>query len=268
MVSEPISPELVLVDPELARRERERPAQHASSKELADAVVDRQKVLPQATLPREMPPPLRRRRRFFRGRLNRFLVFTLCLISLMGLGGLLALTLPGERGERRTLALPRATSPTEAIGSVARAGSRSASHPPSSSTAARRQEATPKPQRSGSRRTRVPAVKRGKQRNAPKHSAARAGTKLPVETRATVERKILALVVQSPAGKLPPSLIDRQTGLAKNNLQAICRRTINSRSFLCVVRSAVRPSDGRVSVSYQPTHDGRGRFTWSRHGSG
>jgi hypothetical protein len=229
-------------------------------------------VLPQATLPREMSPPLRRRRRFFRGRLNRFLVFTLCLISLMGLGGLLALTLPGERGERRTLALPRATSPTEAIGPVARSasGSISTSRPLPSSTAPRRQEATPKPQRSGSRPTPRPAVKRSKQRNAPtpKRSAARARAKLPVETRATVERKLLALVVQSPAGKLPPSLIDRQTGLAKNNLQAICSRVSNSRSFRCVVKSAVRPSDGRVYVSYQPTHDGRGRFRWSPRGSG
>lgn len=39
------------------------------------------------------------------------------------------------------------------------------------------------------------------------------------ETSAMVERKILARVVQSPAGKLPPALIDRQAGLAKNNLQ-------------------------------------------------
>jgi hypothetical protein len=164
---------------------------------------------------------------------------------------LIALRLPGERGEQRTPELPQVTAHA-------------------SSKAARRQEATSKPQRSGSRPTPGPAVKRSKQRNAPtpKHNAARAGAKLPIETRATVERKILALVVQSPAGKLPPGLIDRQTGLAKNNLQAICRRVSNSRSFSCVVRSAVRPSDGRVYVSYRPTHDGRGRFTWSRHGSG
>lgn len=271
MVSEPISPELVLVDPELARRERERPAQHASSKALADAVVGRQKALPQATLPREMPPPLRRRRRFFRGRLNRFLLFTLCLISLMGLGGLLALTLPGERGERRTLALPRATAPTESIGSVARSGSRSASHPPGSSTAAQRQEATTRSRGPRSPLTPVHAAKRAKLREAPppkRGTETHSPSALPVETHSTVERKLLALVVRSPAGKLPPKLIDRTTGLAKNNLQAICGRTSNSRSFLCVVKSAVRPSDGRVYVSYQPTHDGRGRFTWSRHRSG
>lgn len=51
-----------------------------------------------------------------------------------------------------------------------------------------------------------------------------------------VERKVLALVVRSPAGKLPPALIDRQTGLAMNNLQAVCR--LGKASSFCVVRPA------------------------------
>lgn len=270
MVSEPISPELVLVDPELARRERARALQRANSEALAGAAVGRQEALGTQTLARE-PPQRHHRRWLVRGSVSRFALFALCLIGLMALGVFVALRLHGERGNPRTLALPQVTRHNRSIGSVAgsASGSRATSLPLGSSTAPRRQEATPKQQRSGSRRTPGPAVKRGKQRKAPtpKRGAARAGAKLPIETRASVERKLLALVIQSPAGKLPPSLIDRKTGLAKNNLQAICRHTSNSRSFHCVVKSAVKPSDGRVYVSYQPTHDGRGRFTWS-HRSG
>lgn len=270
LVSEPISPELVLVDPELARRERARALQRANSEALAGAAVGRQEALGTQTLARE-PPQRHHRRWLVRGSVSRFALFALCLIGLMALGVFVALRLHGERGNPRTLALPQVTRHNRSIGSVAgsASGSRATSLPLGSSTAPRRQEATPKQQRSGSRRTPGPAVKRGKQRKAPtpKRGAARAGAKLPIETRASVERKLLALVIQSPAGKLPPSLIDRKTGLAKNNLQAICRHTSNSRSFHCVVKSAVKPSDGRVYVSYQPTHDGRGRFTWS-HRSG
>lgn len=82
-----------------------------------------------------------------------------------------------------------------------------------------------------------------------------------------VERRILALVVQSPAGKLPSALIDRKTGLAKNNLQAVCRLSKAS-SFLCVIRPAQhRPREG-LYVRYRPARTGGGAFTWYRYRSG
>src|SRR5205823_4348640 len=37
-----------------------------------------------------------------------------------------------------------------------------------------------------------------------------------------LERKLLTLIVQAPAGRLPRALIDSKTGLAKNGLQAVC----------------------------------------------
>jgi hypothetical protein len=89
----------------------------------------------------------------------------------------------------------------------------------------------------------------------------------PLDASAAAEQKILALVVQSPSGKLPPALVDRRTGLAKNNLQAVCRSAPPS-SFLCLVRPARhRPHEG-LYVLYRPTRDGRGTFAWYPYRSG
>lgn len=79
-----------------------------------------------------------------------------------------------------------------------------------------------------------------------------------------VERKVLALVVQSPVGKLPAALIDRHTGLAKNNLQAVCRISQRS-SFLCVVRPARHKPNEGLYVRYRPRRNGVGVFTWHRY---
>jgi hypothetical protein len=84
---------------------------------------------------------------------------------------------------------------------------------------------------------------------------------------AAVERKILALVVASPKGRLPANLIDPATGLAVNNLQAVCRRN-GRRSLLCVVRPAQhKPKEG-LYVGYRRTRTGRGVFTWQRYRRG
>jgi hypothetical protein len=89
----------------------------------------------------------------------------------------------------------------------------------------------------------------------------------PLDASAAAEQRILALVVQSPSGKLPRALVDRTTGLAKNNLQAVCHSAPPS-SFLCLVRPARhRPNEG-LYVLYRPTRDGRGRFAWYPYRSG
>lgn len=87
------------------------------------------------------------------------------------------------------------------------------------------------------------------------------------ESSAQVERRILAIVVQSPEGKLPPALIDPRTGLAKNNLQARCRLREAS-FFLCRVRFAHdRPNEG-LRARYEPTRNGSGKVTWYRYRTG
>ena len=86
------------------------------------------------------------------------------------------------------------------------------------------------------------------------------------ETNATVERKLLALVVRSPE-KLPPALVDRSTGLPENNLQAACHAG-SDRSFLCVIRPARhRPNEG-LQVRYRRGRKGQGVFTWYRYRHG
>src|SRR5206468_12808680 len=107
-MSEPITPELVLVDPDLARRERARLLQRAPSEALVGAAIGRQKALPPKPLPPE-PSPHRHRGALARGSAKRFALFAFCLIGLIALGVLIALRLPGERGERRTPALPQVT---------------------------------------------------------------------------------------------------------------------------------------------------------------
>jgi hypothetical protein len=87
-------------------------------------------------------------------------------------------------------------------------------------------------------------------------------------TAGAIERKLLALVIQSPAGKLPPRLIDQKTGLAKNGLQARCTPSGGSRSFLCLVRPAHhRPTEG-LYVGYRLGRSGRATLTWHRYRAG
>jgi hypothetical protein len=83
-----------------------------------------------------------------------------------------------------------------------------------------------------------------------------------------VERKLLNLIVQAPAGKLPGALIDSRTGLARNGLQAVCRRETRG-TFLCVVQPAKhKPGEG-LYVRYRMNRKGNGgTFKWYRYRSG
>jgi hypothetical protein len=84
-----------------------------------------------------------------------------------------------------------------------------------------------------------------------------------------LERKLLTTIVQSPAGKLPRGLIDSKTGLAKNGLQAVCRRETGRRTFLCVVQPPKhKPGEG-LYVRYRLNRKGKGgSFTWYRYRNG
>jgi len=85
---------------------------------------------------------------------------------------------------------------------------------------------------------------------------------------AALERKLLNLIVQAPAGELPQALIDSNTGLAKNGLQAVCRRE-NARSFLCVVQPEKhKPGEG-LYARYRVNRKGNGgTFSWYRYRKG
>jgi hypothetical protein len=212
---EPISPELVLVDPELARVERGRLVERA----WLDSLVDVAPAAPPAAEAVEPASEPDSRRRAWQDAIRRPLarvVLTVLMISFFA-GGVLAGVRVGGQGSH-------------------------ASPPPTSLAL---QAATLGP-------------------GFPGPSATRASTPAArlAETKAAIERTILSLVLQAPSGKLPPELIDRTTGLARDNLQAICHRLKAPQSFLCVVRlQGTAPNEG-LYVRYRLGRGRRGSLTW------
>jgi hypothetical protein len=265
---EPVSPELVLVDPELAARVRASPIEHASPYALhatrgltgAAKLTPRQPVTANGAARTDAGPG--------HSRMSKRLGGALLGISLMVSGFAAAYGVSGNDSEQSAGALPEAgaslpapdvVSRGDSVGTLKRERPSSVArttapvHPAAKATPRRQPDSTAKPRRAA-------APKRRKQ--------AAVGAAASRATSAAVERKLLSVIVQSPAGKLPPALINRRTGLAKNNLQAVCTRSSDSRSFLCVVKSALQPAAGSVYAYYRPTQKGRGSFTWYRSRGG
>lgn len=243
-----ISPELVLVDPELARTERARLFEHTRPQGLADAATPRRGG--EQTAPSWLPlqaPPARRSWRDALNRPGKHMALVLLGISLMTNGVLTAAVLSGSPSAQPAATLvvtkPPSYVPVVPTSRGNSSGTQSRSRPAQGSTVRPRQST----RQTGKRVTPRSAILG--------------------ETSAMVERRILALVVQSPTGKLPFTLIDRRTGLAKNNLQAVCRLSKAS-SFLCVIRPAQhKPKEG-LYVRYRPARTGQGVFTWYRYRNG
>jgi hypothetical protein len=227
VLSEPISPELVLVDPELRRAVLERarlqvvPApQPLREPEPAVEPLARPMVValppPVPAVPRRVPlPPLAPRPP---SRTRRYLTRGVLPLSLAVNAILIAVVVSDARNSPQATPAPpvlQVTVPTK-TGQKPAAPNSPARHP------------------------RNPAL----------------------------ERKLLNLVVQKPEGKLPSALIDSKTGLAKNGLQAVCRRA-NGVSFLCVVQPPRhKPGEG-LYVRYRVNRKGNGgSFTGYRYRSG
>jgi hypothetical protein len=264
-VTEPISPELVLVDPELAARVRASPFDLAAPYALrgSDGLTHSAGLTPRRALPARRPA--RADRRLGRSRAFKRLGGSLLGMGLIVSGFVVGSAVSGNHSEQTGVALSEARATLEAPKVPSRGDSvrtldqqRPASV--ARTTARKRAVAKPRGRSQPTTKRRSAAAKLRKQTVA-RAAAAR-------QTSAAVERKLLSVIVQSPAGKLPPVLINRRTGLAKNNLQAVCTRSNDSRSFLCVVTSALQPAAGPVYAFYRPTNTGRGGFTWYRSRSG
>jgi hypothetical protein len=279
-MSEPISPELVLVDPEIAQRVRSRPVERTRSGEVRQPAVGRggDVAPPRGVLngapepvPHEVGPQPSRPALHPVGRSWSRIALALLVISLTASGVLLALTLPAHDATRSSVIpaqAPRAT--TEKSGVPASKTARGAS----GGSVIRRDRRSGSTRTAHARRPASASTARARQSGARYRSASRKGARarLPrsnrrLETRASVERKLLTLLVQSPVGKLPPAMIDRRTGLAKNNLQASCKRS-RAQSFLCLVRVAGQPSSKAMYVDYRPGATGKHRFAWHRYRRG
>jgi hypothetical protein len=241
--SEPVSPELVLVDPELAQRERARLSERARLEErlreqrLREAeMVRRESTEGRATqvdidigaLRRAVerstaaPPPTGAKLAWkaTADHLRKRVMVAVLMCSLLVNGVVLA-----DVVGRTDDSVPAVAPPvTVTVGPLAQSVASSPSSPqPTSSvstTPARTVEAT----------------------------------------RASVERKLIAQILASPAGKLPRIFLDERTGLVKNNVHVVCSAATRS-SFICTVRLA--GNSGRVvTVRYRTTRDGKGTFKW------
>lgn len=268
---EPISPELVLVDPELRREVlaqlvRESlvealpepgpgPAQTEPAPKPLEPVEPDLPQRPAAPMPLSevlhrpgQVVPRRRKRRWAPALLPVSLAVNVIVIALSVSDARIAQTTPSSPlaieppAPQQLLPKPRSTKKAQ----------RPAATAPKRTTPKRTSPKRTTPKRTGTR------------------SKPRAAKRSPIvrETRGQVEQKMLNAVIQSPVGKLPRALIDFRTGLAKNNLQAVCRRDGGPQSFLCVVRPARhKPGEG-LYARYRPSRKGSGVFTWYRYRNG
>jgi hypothetical protein len=220
---EPVSPELVLVDPELARVERTRLEEAAQLRALHDVAPLRRAVQTESPPTEERlrrRPGLREAAAFSRRRL----VPAALMCSLLGNGFLAAELLSRADDDAAVPVAVRMVTLTE-----------SAAAAPRISTAA-------------TVRTGVTTTARKQNR---KLSA----------TSAAVERKLVSLIVAAPARTLPSRFVNRTTGLVKNNVQVVCRRG-TTRSFLCVVRLHTDKPKAGIYVRYSTSRNGKDVFRW------
>ena len=231
---ESISPELVLVDPELRRRALAELLQNDAIEALAARSARLHPPSSLATpVERVRTPPPAQRQAPARRRLSRWpkaLRTPAILPGLVALSIFVALGVSEARVSEPTLG----TAPTATVPLA----------PP--------REARSKPP------AKLQPVKRPASRTS---TATRRSS-------AAVERDVLARIVSSPAGKIPPALIDPATGVAKNNLQASCRRAAAPGTFVCEVRPVAHKAREGLTVRYRLIHRKPAEVTWGRYRGG
>jgi hypothetical protein len=229
-LSEPISPELVLVDPELRRTALARLVQEDALATLAEARSASPKPQARGAAPTTQRPSETVRARRRTADWPRAVSKPVVIPSLVVLSVFVALGVSEAR-----ISQPRLEpAPPRAVGTK-----------------------SPSPARPAQTRRRSAGVRTGTRKSRPSRPPSDRGAS------AAVERRVLAQVIHAPRGKLPSTLIDSKTGLAKNGLQANCKPADPPGSFLCIVRPVRhRPKQG-VRVRYTS-----GNFTWYRYADG
>jgi hypothetical protein len=270
-----ISPELVLVDPELrelarAALSREAEEQAALRRELARAALSREaeeqaalravtvEVEPQREQPAVAPlyyaldpprpvvtaRPSERRREAMAAPPSRILSLTAPSILSVSLlfNLMLAGVLLGGNGGAPTLVSPEPAAIVASTTHVQNA-SVSAFTPSTSTRASQRRPARP-----------------------PRKQTSRASAN---RIKATAERTVLALVQTAPRSRIG-QLIDPTSGLLKNNVQSVCRRGSprGPAHFLCVVRSPGAARGAGLYLRYNVAANGRWSVTWLGYRTG
>lgn len=229
-MTEPVSPELALVDPELARRLRELDdvwvARHAALRVRADRLA----ALGPASASVEAPPAARARRSVRRRGLAALvlalaaLAVTLAAIRLSGTDNRVAGSRIGATARPGAVeARPKPARTVTVRTRPLRPGLlRTTSPPVTKPHPALPRHAVHRPVRSAKR-----AVRRSKPAT-PKHAAAprqRSTKRLPAHSSAAVEREVLALLPGAVRlRRVSSSILDPQTGLIRNGTVIVCTR--------------------------------------------
>ncbi len=234
MQPEPVSPELVLVDPELARRERARLEEKAYLQSVLDVAPPRRAM---ENLPAPVEEIARRRPWHDAATLSRRRLVPAVLMCSLLVNGFLVADLVAGKGEEATPVAIRMVTQTQSASSVS-AAITAPTVPPTSAVATEARKA----------------------RRATVSTKVSVSTKLSAE-KGAVERKIVSLILLAPARKLPPDFIDPTTGLVKNNVRVVCKRR-KLRSFVCAVLPPSRGTGKALYVRYRAGKTGDGVFTW------
>jgi hypothetical protein len=240
---EPVSPELVLVDPELAARERARLIEGARLQSILNA-PGRALALELATSSRDgetstgaVPEvPSRRHASFVRQRV----LPAALLCSLLANGAFAAELVTRADTSNSAAVVPVAVRPAS-ITEVTAAISSGAT----STGGVAEARVSKKPAARDSTRTtdRARAVRQH------------------VTRKGVVERKLVSLMLAAPPKRLPSTFVDSATGLIKNNVRVVCRAREKS-SFLCVVQLPTDPPGHGLYVRYRGKRNGKGVFSW------
>ncbi len=237
LLPEPVSPELVLVDPELARRERARLIEQAELAAIANVAALR-RVVETRPAPTAAAAPRGEERRGLADFSRRRLLPAVLMLGLL-VSGLAAADLVAGAGSG-------ASSQDRAALRAVTLGQGSSSFP----TTPLLKSVGPEPSDTSASR---PAI-------TPEPSSRPGGAKAAV-AKAAVERRLASLIISAPVRKLPRRFVDPTTGLIKNNVQVVCRRW-TTRSFLCVVRLPNHAPKESLYVRYRGGRNGHGVFTW------
>lgn len=218
--AEPVSPELVLIDPELARRERAKLEERAQLRAIHEA-DDLRRALEVTLATTESVDDLPSRRRAVAVASGKRILAAALFCSLLANGFLAAKLV--SRNEVASSAA--AFVPAPAV----------------------RANAVPKRTSGVAARDTVKANAREAERID--------------ATKASVEQKLVSLMLAAPARKLPRAFRDPNTGLLKNNVHVTCQRSTNQ-LFQCVIRMPSASARGGLFVRYRALGTNKGEYRW------
>lgn len=265
--SREISPELILVDPELASVARASLTLHADKPAPVARAPSAAATEPSPSVPLYFPlpapqfvhstpapadePPLRGWEAVAATASH---LFTLVTPAMLFLSFLVNLALAGalfagggdapHLGSSSAVVEPVSTQSTEPLGQA----------PAVLQTSTQRSDRKPGRTRAQSKGTAKARAKAGRAR-----AQARARAK------ASAERTVLTLLQTAPKARIG-ALIDPRSGLLRNNVQAVCRRrpARHVARFVCTIRVAGAPRSTSVYVRYSVKPSGGWSVTWLR----